>query len=94
MVNTYVYHLPLNRQEMRYAHDGIYLPRATLCEWKLAEAELLAALMPALRAHQLQPPRMRVDDTTPPLLEGPQTTRTARLWGYLGAGQREETAFG
>ncbi|WP_404989505.1 transposase [Caballeronia sp. LZ003] len=41
------------------------------------------------RGHQA--PRMHVDDTTLPLLEkGRKTTRTARLWGYLGAGRREE----
>jgi transposase len=91
LVNTYVDHLPLNRQEMRYARRGVYLPRATLCEWKLASAELLSVLLPGLRAHQLQAPRMHVDDTTLPLLErGHPSTRTARLWGYLGAGHRKE----
>ncbi|OXC78563.1 IS66 family transposase [Caballeronia sordidicola] len=91
LVNTYVDHLPLNRQEMRYARRGVYLPRATLCEWKLASAELLSVLLPSLRAHQLKAPRMHVDDTTLPLLErGHPSTRTARLWGYLGAGQRNE----
>jgi transposase len=91
LVNTYVDHLPLNRQEMRYARRGVYLPRATLCEWKLAAAELLEVLLPPLRVHQLQAPRMHVDDTTLPLLEkGRKATRIARLWGYLGAGQREE----
>lgn len=91
LVNTYVDHLPLNRQEMRYARHGVYLPRSTLCEWKLAAAQLLEVLLPPLRAHQLQAPRMHVDDTTLPLLEkGRTSTRTARLWGYLGAGQREE----
>ena len=48
LVNTYVDHLPLNRQEMRYARRGVYLPRATLCEWKLAAAELLEVLLPPL----------------------------------------------
>ncbi|MEQ5841405.1 IS66 family transposase [Paraburkholderia acidicola] len=91
LVNTYVDHLPLNRQEMRYARRGVYLPRATLCAWKLASAELLSVLLPGLRAHQLKAPRMHVDDTTLPLLErGHPSTRTARLWGYLGAGQRKE----
>jgi hypothetical protein len=34
---------------------------------------------------------MHVDDATLPLLEKGRTgTRTARLWDYLGAGQREE----
>jgi hypothetical protein len=76
---------------MRYARRGVYLPRATLCEWKLASAELLSVLLPGLRAHQLKAPRMHVDDTTLPLLErGHPSTRTARLWGYLGAGQRNE----
>jgi transposase len=69
LVNTYVDHLPLNRQEMRYARRHVHLPRATLCEWKLAAAELLEVLLPPLRAHQLQAPRMHVDDTTLPLLE-------------------------
>ncbi|HEX3378361.1 MAG TPA: transposase [Paraburkholderia sp.] len=85
LVNTYVDHLPLNRQEMRYARRGVHLPRATLCEWKLAAAELLEVLLPPLRSHQLRAPRMHVDDTTLPLLEkGRKATRTARLWGYLG----------
>lgn len=91
LVNTYVDHLPLNRQEMRYVRRGVYLPRATLCEWKLASAELLSVLLPGLRAHQLKAPRMHVDDTTLPLLErGHPSMRTARLWGYLGAGQYKE----
>ncbi|WP_268963804.1 IS66 family transposase [Paraburkholderia domus] len=40
----------------------------------------------------MQAPRMHVDDTTTLQLldKGRTATRTARLWGYLGAGQREE----
>jgi len=76
---------------MRYARRGVHLPRATLCEWKLAAAELLEVLLPPLRVHQLQAPRMHVDDTTLPLLgKDRKATRTARLWGYLGARQRDE----
>ncbi|WP_321795289.1 IS66 family transposase [Caballeronia sp. J97] len=90
LVNTYVDHLPLNRQEMRSARRGIHLPRATLCEWKLAAADLVGVLMPSLRSHQLQAPGMHVDDTILPLLEkGRKIIRTARLWGYLGTGQLE-----
>src|ERR1700754_3163873 len=51
----------LNRQEMRYARRGVHLPRATLCEWKLAPAGLLEVLLQPLRAHQLLAPRMHVD---------------------------------
>ncbi|WP_350030060.1 MULTISPECIES: transposase [unclassified Caballeronia] len=50
LVSTYVDHLPLNRQEMRYARRGIHLPRATLCEWTLAAAIARCASAAAARA--------------------------------------------
>jgi len=49
-VDTFLDHLPINRQETRYARLGVHLPRATLCEWKLASAELLATLLRGARA--------------------------------------------
>lgn len=62
-----------------------------LFEGKLASAELLATLLPPLRNHVLQAPRLHLDDTTLPLLKrGRTTTRQTYLWGYLGAGQRQE----
>jgi transposase len=81
LVNSYVDHLPLNRQEMRYARRGVYLPRATLYEWKLASAELLSVLLPGLRAHQLQAPRMLVDDMTLPLAPR-RPDRCQHPWRY------------
>lgn len=90
-VNTFVDHLPIHRQEMGYSRLGIHLPRATLCEWKLGAAELLETLLPSLRIHILQEPRLHLDDTTLPLLErGRATTKQAHLWGYFGAGQQQE----
>ena len=68
------------------------LPRATSCEWKLAAADLLEVLLPPLRAHQVQAPRLHLDDTALPLPEnGLRSTRTERLWGHLSARQREES---
>lgn len=94
LVSTYVDHLPLNRQESIYRRHGVELSRSTLCDWKLAAAELLEVLLAPLRRHQLKAPRMHVDDTTLPLIEkGRTTTRTARLWGYLGGGQRQENGL-
>lgn len=93
-VSTFVDHLPLNRQEAVFLRHGIALPRATLCEWKLATAELLEVLLPPLKKHILNAPRLHSDDTTMPLLEaGRGSTKTARLWGYLGAGQRQENGL-
>jgi transposase len=84
---TFVDHLPLNRQEMIWKRQGVDLHRSTLCEYKLGAGELLAVLRAPLIAHVLAAPRVHSDDTTMPLLEkGRSTTKTARMWGYLGAG--------
>lgn len=86
---TYVDHLPLNRQQVGFKRHGVDLHRSTLCEYKLGAGELLAVLRAPLIAHVLAAPRLHSDDTTLPLLEkGRGSTKTARLWGYLGAGSR------
>src|SRR3990170_8717747 len=93
LVSTFADHLPLNRQEMIFKRHGVDLPRSTLCEWKLASGELLAVLRAPLIAHTLAAPRLHTDDTTMPLIEGGRgCTKTARLWGYLGAGARRNEA--
>ena len=93
LVSTFADHLPLNRQEMIFKRHGVDLPRSTLCEWKLAAGELLAVLRAPLIAHTLAAPRLHTDDTTMPLIEGGRgCTKTARLWGYLGAGARRNEA--
>lgn len=90
---TFADHLPLHRQERIFARHGAALPRSTLCEWKLGCGELLAVLRAPLIEHVLAAPRVHSDDTTMPLIEGGRgSTRTARLWGYLGAGARQNEA--
>ena len=90
LVSTFADHLPLYRQEAIFKRHGVDLPRSTLCEWKLGSGELLAVLRPALIAHTLAGPRLHSDDTTMPLIVGGRgSTKTARLWGYLGAGARQ-----
>jgi len=87
---TFADHLPLNRQEGIFKRHGVDLHRSTLCEYKLGAGELLSVLRAPLIAHVLAAPRVHSDDTTLPLLEkGRGSTKTARLWGYLGAGSRQ-----
>jgi transposase len=93
-VATFVDHMPLHRQAIAFARKGIVLAESTLCDWKLSTAELLEVLLPALKKHVLAAPRVHSDDTTMPVREtGRSSTRTARLWGYLGAGQRQENGL-
>ena len=76
VVAKYADHIPLHRQEAIFGRHGVAIPGQTLCEWALGAAELLAALMPGLRAHVLAAPRVHCDDT---VLPGRAKTRSARL---------------
>lgn len=90
---TFADHLPLHRQQRIFQRHGVELPRSTLCQWKLGCGELLAVLRAPLIEHVLNAPRVHSDDTTMPLIEGGRgSTKTARLWGYLGAGARRNDA--
>lgn len=91
LVSKYADHIPLHRQEKIFKRHGVQIPRATLCEWALGSAELVEVLMPPLTAHVLSAPRVHCDDTVLPLQEaGRGKTKTARMWGYLGAGARRD----
>lgn len=86
ILNKYQDHLPLYRQERRFAKFGIDLPRSTLCDWVMQSASLvepIVALM--MKDTLLAGPRIFTDDTpTPVLAKG--KTHTGRLWVYIGGG--------
>jgi len=89
----YCDHVPLNRQEKIFRRHGVELARATLCDWVLSSSDLLATLIPALKAHVLAAPRVHCDDTVLPLAEaGRGKLKSARIWGYLGAGARQDAS--
>jgi transposase len=89
LVAKYADHIPLARQERIFARHGVPIARTTLCEWVLGSAQLLEVLIPRLSEHVLAAPRLHCDDTAVPLADaGRGKTKTARMWGYLGAGSR------
>lgn len=94
LVSKYVDHNPLARQERGFGRHGIVLPRQTLCDWTLGSCELLARLVPALKAHLLASPVIFTDDTTLALQAGRGAgtgkTITARLWCYLAGGHKRD----
>jgi transposase len=79
---TYGLHLPLTRQSVTYAREGIELDVSTLADWVGASAATLMPLVEAVRAHVFAAERLHADDTTVPVLDVGRT-RTARLWTYV-----------
>jgi transposase len=85
VVDKYVDHLPLYRQEQRFARQGVHLARATLCGWMAACAQLLTPLYDRLVSLVLLSKVIHTDDTPVPVLDPKQDkTKTGRLWAYLG----------
>src|SRR4051795_928670 len=76
-------HLPLYRQAVIFARQGIDLDRSTLCDWVGRACWWLEPLWHLLRQHVMSSTRIFADDTTLPVLDpGRGRTKTGRLWGY------------
>jgi transposase len=77
-------HLPLYRQSVIYAREGVELERALLANWVGAATALLRPLVDAIRRHVLAGRKLHADDTPIPVLApGNGKTKTARLWTYV-----------
>ena len=82
LFSKYGLHLPLNRQSVVYAREGIDLDVSTLADWVGAAAATLMPLVEVIRAHVFAAERFDADDTTVPVLAKGKT-RTGRLWTYV-----------
>ena len=82
LFSKYGLHLPLNRQSVVYAREGIDLDVSTLADWVGAAAATLMPLVEVIRAHVFAAERIHADDTTVPVLAKGKT-RTGRLWTYV-----------
>ena len=78
----YCLHLPLNRQSVTYAREGVELDVSTLADWVGAASATLMPLVETIRAHVFAAERIHADDTTVPVLAKGKC-RTGRLWTYV-----------
>jgi transposase len=84
LVSKFADHLPLYRQSMIYARQGIDLDRATLADWVGGCSALLQPLVEAIRRHVMSASKLHADDTPVPVLApGNGKTKTGRLWTYV-----------
>jgi transposase len=91
VVAKFADHLPLHRQSVIYAREGVELDRATLADW-VGQAEfLLSPLADAIGRHVRSGSVLHADDTTVPVLApGHGRTKTGRLWTVV----RDERPWG
>src|SRR6266851_1077 len=89
LFSKYGLHLPLNRQSVTYAREGIELDVSTLADWVGAAAATLMPLVLLIRAYVFAAERIHADETTVPVQAKGQC-RTGRLWTYV----RDDQPFG
>lgn len=75
----YGLHLPLHRQSVRFAREGVSLEVSTLAGWVGQVSVALAPLIERIAAHVRAGGRIHADDTPVPVLARGKT-RTGRLW--------------
>jgi len=84
IVSKYADALPLHRQSVIYARQGVDLDRSTMADWVGAMAGLTMPLVERVGDHVLAGPVLHADDTPVPVLApGRGQTKTGRLWVAL-----------
>ncbi len=87
LVAKYADHLPLYRQQKRFAREGIALPISTLADWVGQCGYELQPLVDALREEVLQKHVLHADETPIKVLRADKDRKTHRayLWAYAPA---------
>lgn len=84
IVSKLVDHLPLYRQEHRYARQGFPIARSTLCGWLADAADVLTPLWHRLKDRVLSAKVVHTDDTPIPVQDPDREhCRTGRIWAYV-----------
>jgi transposase len=85
LTDKYVDHLPLHRQERRFARHGLPLSRQTTCDWVLGCAELFGLLYQCAGQVVLASRKVHTDDTPVRIRDARQKQKyTGRFWVYVG----------
>lgn len=84
IVSKLIDHLPLYRQEQRYARQGFPIARSTLCGWLAEAADVLTPLWELLKNKILSANIVNTDDTPVPVQDPDREhCRIGRIWAYV-----------
>jgi transposase len=89
LVSKYGNHLPLNRQSVIYAREGVEIDVSTLADWVGSSVATAMPLVLAIQRHVFAAERIHCDDTTVPVL-AKEKTKIGRLWAHV----RDDRPFG
>ena len=84
VIDKYVDHLPLHRQQQRFSRDGLNIPYSTITDWVSSTCTLITPLYEALTKKVLQSPYLHADETPLKVLDKDKKGSTHRgyYWVY------------
>ena len=83
MVDKFVYHLPLNRQQERFSLEGIRMPSSTVNGWQEGLCNLLWPLYENLKRRILAQGYLQVDETPIQVLDKTKKGKTHRGYHWI-----------
>ncbi len=63
VIDKYVDHLPLHRQQQRFSRESLNIPYSTITDWVSSTCTLITPLYEALKKQVLQSPYLHADET-------------------------------
>jgi transposase len=84
VIDKYIDHLPLHRQQQRFSRDGLNIPYSTITDWVSSTCILITPLYEALKKKVLQSPYLHADETHIKVLDKDKKGSTHRgfFWVY------------
>jgi hypothetical protein len=84
VIDKYVDHLPLHRQQQRFNREGLNIPYSTITDWVSNTCTLITPLYEALKKLVLQSPYLHADETPIKVLDKDKQGSTHRgfYWVY------------
>lgn len=80
IVNRWQDHLPLHRQEQRYAREGLPIARSTICGWHMQLGALCRPLYDAMWKDALGAPPYLCIDATGVLVQAKEKCKNGHFW--------------
>jgi transposase len=84
VIDKYVDHLPLHRQQQRFSRDGLNIPYSTITDWVGSTCTLITPLYEVLKKKVLHSPYLHADETPLKVLDKDKKGSTHRgyYWVY------------
>jgi transposase len=91
LVQKFLMHLPLYRQEQEFSRLGVPISRQTMCNWIFAVTPMLILIYNLLKSRLIQHDIIHADDTTTQVLNEPgkSATQKSTMWVYRTGGDSD-----